>query len=199
MQGNGEYVLTLVGQQGDKTIGPKTVGLALPYSAEYLGLDINYNLLNLLGDRTGGQVLRADAPSEAADVLFATPGQQLTPSKILAMVRVLALCLFVGIAVRRYFVRSMDSTLATPNGHRAGDAHIYHDELEAIASRAKTIAGAARRCGGTADNSTCQRRIRHRRSARNRRPMSQKSLYQPAHSLGLEGIITVIVLHGFDF
>ena len=26
VQGNGEYVLSLVGKQGDKTIGPKTVG-----------------------------------------------------------------------------------------------------------------------------------------------------------------------------
>src|SRR5207244_5347044 len=55
MQGNGEYVLSLVGKQGDKTIGPKTVGRARPYCAEYLGLDINYKLLNVMGDGTGGK------------------------------------------------------------------------------------------------------------------------------------------------
>ncbi|MBM3226649.1 MAG: VWA domain-containing protein, partial [Candidatus Tectomicrobia bacterium] len=33
VRGNGEYVLTMVGTHGDATIGPKTVGLTLPYSA----------------------------------------------------------------------------------------------------------------------------------------------------------------------
>jgi Ca-activated chloride channel family protein len=139
MQGNGEYVLSLVGKQGDKTIGPKTVGLALPYSAEYLGLDINYNLLNLLGDRTGGQVLRADAPSEAVDVLFATPGQQLTALKdYWPWFVMLALCLFVlDIAVRQVFM----STTWTARWQRQAAAQppeiptYTYDELEAIVHR----------------------------------------------------------------
>ena len=106
VQGNGEYVLSMVGTQGDKTIGPKTVGLTLPYSAEYLGLDINYSLLNLLADRTGGQVLRADAASEAADVLFATQGQPLTALKdYWPWFVILALCFFIlDIAVRQVFI-----------------------------------------------------------------------------------------------
>src|SRR5262249_23595882 len=67
VQGNGEYVLSLVGKQNDKPIGPKTVGLTLPYSAEYLGLDINYNLLNLLPERTWGRLRRHDAAAESAE------------------------------------------------------------------------------------------------------------------------------------
>ena len=42
--------------------------------AEYLGLDINYNLLNLLTHRPGGEVLSADAIPEAAEQLFARQG-----------------------------------------------------------------------------------------------------------------------------
>ena len=74
MQGNGEYILSLISKQGDTTFWPKTVGLSLPYAAEYLGLDINYNLLNLLTHRTGGEVLSADAIPEAAEQLFARQG-----------------------------------------------------------------------------------------------------------------------------
>ena len=59
-------------RQGEGTIGPKTVGIALPYSAEYLGLDVNRHLLARLAERTGGQVLQADTPDDAAGILFST-------------------------------------------------------------------------------------------------------------------------------
>jgi Ca-activated chloride channel family protein len=103
MQGNGEYLLSLVGKQDDLTVGPKTVGISLPYSPEYLGLDINYGLLNRLAERTGGQVLRPDALGEAAEILFATPGHRVTALKeFWPWFVVLALCLFVAeIAVRQ--------------------------------------------------------------------------------------------------
>lgn len=137
VQGNGEYVLSLVGTQGDKTIGPKTVGLTLPYSAEYLGLDINYSLLNLLADRTGGQVLRADAAPEAADLLFMTQGHtELTALQdYWPWFVVLALALFVvDIAVRQVSV----PTAWTARGPRqpASEVPTYtYDELEAIVHR----------------------------------------------------------------
>src|SRR5262249_38140870 len=137
VQGNGEYVLSLVGKQGDKTIGPKTVGLAMPYSAEYFGLDINYSLLNLLADRTGGQVLRADAIPEAADLLFATQGHaELTALKdYWPWFVVLALCLFViDIAVRQVFIPAT----WTARGQRQPTSEVptyTYDELEAIVHR----------------------------------------------------------------
>jgi uncharacterized membrane protein len=139
MQGNGEYVLSMQGKQEDKTIGPKTVGLALPYSAEYLGLDINYRLLNLLAERTGGQILNAAAATEAVDVLFATPGQPLTARKdYWPWFVILALCLFIlDIAVRQVIIpaawmarRQRQAALQTPEA----PAYTY-DELEAIVHR----------------------------------------------------------------
>jgi uncharacterized membrane protein/Mg-chelatase subunit ChlD len=103
MQGNGEYLLSLVGKKEGLTVGPKTVGVSVPYSPEYLGLDINYGLLNRLAERTGGEVLRPDAPVEAAQKLFATPGQHVSALKeYWPWFVLLALCLFVAeIAVRQ--------------------------------------------------------------------------------------------------
>jgi uncharacterized membrane protein len=106
VQGNGEYVLSLIGKQGDTTFGPKTVGLSLPYAAEYLDLDINYSLLNLLAHRTGGEVLRADAITDAAELLLARQGQAGTVLKeYWPWFVALALGLFVvDIAVRQVFL-----------------------------------------------------------------------------------------------
>ncbi len=103
VQGNGEYLLSFIGKRDGVTIGPKTVGISLPYSPEYLGLDINYTLLNRLAEQTGGQVLRPDAPQEAADLLFAQSGQNMTALKdYWPWFVLLGLCLFVAeIAVRQ--------------------------------------------------------------------------------------------------
>jgi hypothetical protein len=106
MQGRGEYLLTLAGKQGDTSLGPKTVGMAVPYSPEYLGLDINYSLLRRLAERTGGEVLQPDAPEEAIELLFSTPGQSLTTLKdYWPWFVIAALCFFVSeIAIRQVFL-----------------------------------------------------------------------------------------------
>jgi uncharacterized membrane protein len=139
LQGHGEYVLSMVGKQGDRSIGPKTVGLTLPYSAEYLGLDINYSLLNLLGDRTGGQVLRADAASEVADMLFATQGQPLTTLKdYWPWFVILALCCFIlDIAVRQVFIpAAWTARWQRQPAPQTPEVPSYtYDELEAIVHR----------------------------------------------------------------
>ncbi len=136
MQGQGEYLLTLVGEHEGATIGPKTVGVAVPYSPEYLGLDTNYGLLNRLAERTGGRVLRPDVPLEAADVLFATPGQSLTALKeYWPWFAILALCLFVGeIALRQIFMAAS----RTGRPRRAAterEPEYTYDELAAIVHR----------------------------------------------------------------
>ncbi|PON17099.1 hypothetical protein C2W62_14990 [Candidatus Entotheonella serta] len=136
MQGQGEYLLTLVGEHEGATIGPKTVGVAVPYSPEYLGLDTNYGLLNRLAERTGGRVLRPDVPKEEAATLFATSGQSLTALKeYWPWFAILALCLFVGeIALRQVFIA------ATRTGRRQRAAtdqepEYTYDELAAIVHR----------------------------------------------------------------
>ena len=142
--GRGEYLLSLVGGQGDATIGPKTVGIALPYSAEYLGLDVNHSLLARLAERTGGQVLEADTPEEAGGVLYSPPSQaggsvarglpmnDLWPWFLLA-----ALCAFVvEIAVRQislptaWTARWQNSQPSQPYG-----PGYSYEELEAIVHR----------------------------------------------------------------
>lgn len=144
LQGNGEYLLSVIGKHGDNTIGPKTIGISLPYSAEYLGLDINYSLLNRLTERTGGDILRADAPAEAADVLFETVGQELTILQDLwSWFVVVALCLFVvEIALRQLFLVATGNVPAARQRQRQQPvldtpmtpAYTYSD-LEALVHR----------------------------------------------------------------
>jgi uncharacterized membrane protein len=136
MQGQGEYLLTLVGKHDGATIGPKTIGVAVPYSPEYLGLDTNYGLLNRLAERTGGRVLRPDVPSEAAAVLFATPGQSLTAlQEYWPWFAILALCLFVGeIALRQLFMAARRTGPPQRSESEMETAYTY-DELAAIVHR----------------------------------------------------------------
>jgi hypothetical protein len=136
MQGQGEYLLTLVGEHEGETIGPKTVGVAVPYSPEYLGLDTNYGLLNRLAERTGGRVLRPDVPLEAGEILFATPGQSLTALKeYWPWFAILALCLFVGeIALRQLFMAASRTGRQRRETTEQEREYTY-DELAAIVHR----------------------------------------------------------------
>ncbi len=137
MQGQGEYLLTLVGDHEGVTIGPKTVGVAVPYSPEYLGLGTNYGLLNRLAERTGGRVLRPDVPREAAETLFATPGQSLTALKeYWPWFAILALCLFVGeVALRQVFMSASRRTRQRrPAAEQQAPEYTY-DEMAAIVHR----------------------------------------------------------------
>lgn len=139
VQGNGEYVLSLVGNDGKKTFGPKTVGLSLPYSAEYLGLDTNYSLLRLLTERTGGQMLQTEAPEDAAALVFATPGQTYTALKdYWPWCIALALCLFIlDVALRQVLWSTGGSGRAATQPTVSGPETVpytYH-ELEAIVHR----------------------------------------------------------------
>ncbi len=138
MQGQGEYLLTLVGKHEGKTLGPKTVGVAVPYSPEYLGLDINYGLLNRLAERTGGQVLRPDVPEESGKMLFATPGQSLTALKdYWPWFAILALCLFVGEIAVRQLLMAVTRTESRPRQPAASDTQpdYTYNELAAIVHR----------------------------------------------------------------
>lgn len=136
MQGQGEYLVTLVGEHEGVTIGPKTVGVAVPYSPEYLGLDTNYGLLNRLAERTGGRVLRSDVPSEAADMLFATPGQSLTALKeYWPWFAMLALCLFVGEITLRQLFMAASRTGRQRRADTEQEQVYTYDELAAIVHR----------------------------------------------------------------
>lgn len=137
VQGNGEYLLSLVGKKDGVTVGPKTVGIGVPYSPEYLGLDIDYGLLNRLAERTGGRLLRPEAPEEAASTLFTTTGQNLATLKdYWPWFVIAALCLFVAeIAVRQVLM----AVARPPRRRRPADqepevAYTY-DELETIVHR----------------------------------------------------------------
>jgi hypothetical protein len=131
-------LLSLVGTKEATTIGPKTVGLSLPYSPEYLGLDINYGVLNRLAERTGGRVLRPDTPEAAAEVLFNTPGQQVKAlQEYWPWFVVLALCLFVvEVALRQILLPAAWTTRRQRRDIPPETAPTYaYGDLEAIVHR----------------------------------------------------------------
>lgn len=138
LQGNGEYLLSLTGTKDAVSVGPKTVGLSLPYSTEYLGLDIQYGLLNRLTERTGGRVLHADAPGDAAAVLFASPGKGASALRdFWPWFVILALGLFlVEIAIRQLLVPvAWRSRQARPEAPAEAAPSYGYGELEAIVHR----------------------------------------------------------------
>ena len=117
---------------------PKTLGISLPYSSEYLGLDINYALLNRLAESTGGQVLRPDVPEAAAERLFRSTGQGMTALRdYWPWFVILALCLFVvEIAVRQVLLPSSWLTRLQRQQATPEPATRYtYDDLETIVHR----------------------------------------------------------------
>ena len=144
VSGRGEYLLSLVGRQGEATIGPKTVGIALPYSAEYLGLDVNRHLLTRLAERTGGRVLGAEAPDDAAGILFSSAQQADLPSgperplnDFWPWFVLVALCVFVAeIAVRQISLpAAWTARWQNARTPRPAAPGYSYDELEAIVHR----------------------------------------------------------------
>lgn len=53
----GRYYVNLSGTAADVQVGPKTFGLAVPYSSEYLNLGADRELLRDIADTTGGETL----------------------------------------------------------------------------------------------------------------------------------------------
>jgi hypothetical protein len=62
----GRYYVTLNGRDGDAQVGPKTFGLAVPYSSEYLQLGVDRKLLRDIAGVTGGRVLPLSEASLSA-------------------------------------------------------------------------------------------------------------------------------------
>ena len=54
---SGEYLLTVSGSRGDVAVGPQSMGLTVPYAAEYRNLDPNTAFLENLARQTGGALL----------------------------------------------------------------------------------------------------------------------------------------------
>jgi hypothetical protein len=62
----GRYYITLSGRDGDVPVGPRTFGLAVPYSQEYLDLGVDRRLLREIAGITGGRLLTLSGESLSA-------------------------------------------------------------------------------------------------------------------------------------
>ena len=69
----GRYYFTVAGRDGERQIAPRTFGLAVPYSTEYLRLGVNRTLLQDIAAATGGRLLPLSAEGLSA---VTTPSPQ---------------------------------------------------------------------------------------------------------------------------
>ncbi|RMF87005.1 MAG: VWA domain-containing protein [Nitrospinota bacterium] len=97
----GEYYVTLFGEGPQGAIEPKTFGVAVPYSSEYLWLEPNYALLNKIAALTGGEVAALNAPRGKA--LFTATTEDLAAYREIWFPFVLAalLLFFFDIVLRK--------------------------------------------------------------------------------------------------
>jgi Mg-chelatase subunit ChlD len=102
VSGSGRYFVTLSGRDGERQVGPKTFGLAVPYSQEYLQLGVDRRLLRDVAAIGGGRMLPLSAASLEA---VTTPTAQAAPdffSRIWWPFLLAALVLLVAeVAVRK--------------------------------------------------------------------------------------------------
>jgi hypothetical protein len=73
LAGAGRYYVSLSGAAGELRVGPKTFGLAVPYSREYRDRGVDRALLDDVAAATGGTVMPLSATSLPA-LLAARPG-----------------------------------------------------------------------------------------------------------------------------
>jgi Mg-chelatase subunit ChlD len=62
----GRYYVTLSGRDGERQVGPRTFGLAVPYSSEYLDLGVDQRLLRDIARIAGGSLLPLSGASLSA-------------------------------------------------------------------------------------------------------------------------------------
>ncbi|RRR70149.1 MAG: VWA domain-containing protein [Candidatus Viridilinea halotolerans] len=100
----GSYLVQVQGRYGDGTPLLLTLGMVVPYSAEYRGNTANPALLSELAALTGGQELRDPAAAFAPTLLSVTQAQELGLTLTL-----LAFCLLpFDIALRRLLLHRSD-------------------------------------------------------------------------------------------
>lgn len=97
----GRYYITLSGHDGQMQVGPKTFGLAVPYSSEYLQLGVDQRLLRDIARIAGGRLLPLSGAS-LGDVTTPSPQAQGPLSRIWWPLFLAAVLLLVAeVAVRK--------------------------------------------------------------------------------------------------
>lgn len=142
---DGRYYVSLSGKAGDLLIGPETYGLALPYSPEYLDLEINEKLLATLADETSGQLLPLNATSIPRIISNDTASGALRDRVWWPALLAALIFLIVEIAVRKMMLpKSWQRALTTlrkppGNGEKETDDYdaLFNEVVQARVSRVK--------------------------------------------------------------
>ena len=102
--GSGRYYLNLSGSDGDVQVGPRTFGLAVPYSREYRDRGLNEVLLREIAAAAGGQVMPLESASIPA-LLATQPGRSSERRRVWWPLLLAALiALVLEVAVRKLIV-----------------------------------------------------------------------------------------------
>jgi len=97
----GRYYITLSGSDGKTQVGPKTFGLAVPYSSEFLDLGVDHALLRDIAGIAGGRVFSLSSASPGA-LTAPSPNAEGSLSRVWWPFFLAALVLLVAeVAVRR--------------------------------------------------------------------------------------------------
>ena len=132
---SGEYLLTVLGQRDGEQAGPKSVGLTVPYAAEYRYGPPNDALLTELTARTGGQFLRGEAVQSDLLALLNEEKGEVVRKPIWAYLIVAGILFFlIDIALRQlgWMPRQREDEEDAPRGPRGRALTLE----EAVAQRA---------------------------------------------------------------
>ena len=99
---SGEYLFNVTGRRDGVTVGPKTVGITVPYGAEYRMPEPDTALLSDLAERTGGEFLSGEGAEEALAEIMAAEGGELVRKPVWYYLILLGMFLFlIDIALRQ--------------------------------------------------------------------------------------------------
>src|SRR5690606_18706122 len=149
LRGAGSYAITLSGHDGTRPVAPRTFGLAVPYSSEYLDLGPDRELLQEVARLTGGRMLPLSVASLDA---ITAPSQQVATrrSQTWRPFLLAALLLLIAeVAVRRLVLPESWRRRVGPR--RAPGAGTDPEEPEYEALRAAIARERARHLAARAD------------------------------------------------
>ncbi|MCZ6553345.1 MAG: VWA domain-containing protein [SAR324 cluster bacterium] len=133
---SGEYLFNVTGRRDGVTVGPKSVGITVPYGAEYRMPEPDTALLSDLAERTSGEFLSGDRVEEALAEIMAAEGGELVRKPIWPYLILLGMILFlIDIALRQlgWLPRQQEEDAAA-QAHRPPAAAV--DLEAAVAHRA---------------------------------------------------------------
>lgn len=119
LERGGSYRIAVTGRRGDRAVGPRTLGLTVPYAPEYRHLAPDTALLGELAEGTGGRLLDANRPAEALAGIMAGQPPEPVQQPIWPYLLAAGLLVFLAdIALRQFAGAAPEPAPAPREGQR---------------------------------------------------------------------------------